>query len=89
MDPVRLTASVVFVVTAVVMGYGQSSPVNRPWPPGVQNVPNESPVLSPEEALRTFYMPPATGSRSSRASRSSRIPPPSTGTRLAASGSWR
>jgi mono/diheme cytochrome c family protein/glucose/arabinose dehydrogenase len=36
----------------------QSSPVNRPWPPGVQQVGNESPVLSPEEALKTFFMPP-------------------------------
>ena len=31
---------------------------NRPWPPGVQTVPDESPPLSPEEALKTFHMPP-------------------------------
>ena len=36
----------------------QSSPANRPWPPGVQKVSNESPVLPPAEALKTFYMPP-------------------------------
>ncbi len=36
----------------------QSSPANRPWPPGVQKVSNESPVLSPADALKTFYMPP-------------------------------
>ena len=36
----------------------QSSPANRPWPPGVQKVSNESPVLSPVDALKTFYMPP-------------------------------
>jgi mono/diheme cytochrome c family protein/glucose/arabinose dehydrogenase len=36
----------------------QSSPSNRPWPPGVQPVSNESPVLPPVEALKTFYMPP-------------------------------
>lgn len=42
-----------------VAGSGnQSSPVNRPWPPGVQKVSPESPPLSPEEALKTFYMPP-------------------------------
>ena len=36
----------------------QSSPANRPWPPGVQKVSNESPVLSPADALKTFFMPP-------------------------------
>lgn len=36
----------------------QSSPVNRPWPPDVQQVPNASPPLPPDEALNTFYMPP-------------------------------
>jgi mono/diheme cytochrome c family protein/glucose/arabinose dehydrogenase len=36
----------------------QSSPANRPWPPGVQKVPNESPVLSPADAVKTFFMPP-------------------------------
>ena len=44
---------------AVTSAYGsQSSPANRPWPPGVQKVSNESPPLSPEDALKTFYMPP-------------------------------
>jgi mono/diheme cytochrome c family protein/glucose/arabinose dehydrogenase len=36
----------------------QGSPVNRPWPPGVQKVPDDSPPLSPEAALKSFYMPP-------------------------------
>lgn len=36
----------------------QRSPANRPWPPGVQQVSAESPVLSPADALKTFYMPP-------------------------------
>jgi mono/diheme cytochrome c family protein/glucose/arabinose dehydrogenase len=45
--------------TAVVVGQGPlSSPVNRPWPPGVLEVPPESPALSPADALQTFYMPP-------------------------------
>ena len=39
------------------MGF-RSSPLNRPWPPGVQKVSDESPALSPAEALKTFYMPP-------------------------------
>jgi mono/diheme cytochrome c family protein/glucose/arabinose dehydrogenase len=49
----------ILTATVVVTGYGfQSSPVNRPWPPGVQKIGPESPALSPEEALKTFYMPP-------------------------------
>ena len=48
-----------FAITAAVTAYGyQSSPSNRRWPPGVQKVSNESPPLSPDEALKTFYMPP-------------------------------
>src|SRR5262249_54385525 len=43
---------------AVTVLSAQSSPVNRPWPPEVQNVSNESPPLSPADALKTFYMPP-------------------------------
>ncbi|MEX0685665.1 MAG: c-type cytochrome [Balneolales bacterium] len=30
----------------------------EPWPPGLQDVPDESPVLEPEEALGTFFLPP-------------------------------
>jgi mono/diheme cytochrome c family protein/glucose/arabinose dehydrogenase len=49
----------IFVVAAAVTGFGfQSSPSNRQWPPGVQKVPDESPALSPADALKTFYMPP-------------------------------
>ena len=49
----------VFVALATVTAFGyQSSPANRPWPPGVQKVPDESPALSPADALKTFYMPP-------------------------------
>ena len=50
---------VMFVAGALATGFGdQSSPPNRPWPPGVQSVSAESPALSPEESLKTFYMPP-------------------------------
>ena len=49
----------ILVATAGAAGYGsQSSPVDRPWPPGVQKVGPESPPLSPDAALKTFYMPP-------------------------------
>src|SRR5688500_19584948 len=36
----------------------QSSPPNRQWPPEVQKVPDQSPPLPAEEALKSFYMPP-------------------------------
>jgi mono/diheme cytochrome c family protein/glucose/arabinose dehydrogenase len=49
----------ILIATAVAAGSAyQSSPVNRPWPPGVQKIGPESPPLSPEEALKSFYMPP-------------------------------
>jgi mono/diheme cytochrome c family protein/glucose/arabinose dehydrogenase len=54
---VRIVALV--LVSMVVTGYGfQSSQADRPWPPGIQKVPDESPALSPAEALKTFYMAP-------------------------------
>jgi mono/diheme cytochrome c family protein/glucose/arabinose dehydrogenase len=59
MLPARLSACALLMVTIVVTGYGyQSLPSNRPWPPGVLRVSDESPPLSPQEALKTFYMPP-------------------------------
>ncbi len=59
MRPIRLRAAVVLVAATSVTGFGyQSSPSNRPFPPGIQKVSEESPALSPAEALKTFYMPP-------------------------------
>jgi mono/diheme cytochrome c family protein len=47
------------MAAAALTLYGaQSSQPGRPWPPGVQKMPPESPPLPPEEALKTFYMPP-------------------------------
>ena len=54
-----IRVAVVLAAVAVVTGYGsQSSPPGRPWPPGVQKVSAESPVLPPADALQTFHMPP-------------------------------
>jgi mono/diheme cytochrome c family protein len=55
-----ITAGMVLMgalATVTAIGY-QGSPSNRQWPPAVQTVSNESPVLAPAEALKTFYMPP-------------------------------
>ena len=55
----RLRTMAILLCLMVTTGLAfQSSPVNRPWPPGVQKVSNESPVLSPADAVKTFYMPP-------------------------------
>src|SRR5215210_3424269 len=62
MSLTRPRAIAVLVSVMAVTGDGfqssQSSPSNRPWPPGVQKVSNESPALPPAEALTTFFMPP-------------------------------
>src|SRR6476646_3268641 len=55
----RLLKVALFCCLMAVTGSAfQGSPANRPWPPGVQKVSDESPVLTPVEALKTFYMPP-------------------------------
>ena len=53
----RTIAILICLTVTSVLAF-QSSPANRPWPPGVQKVSDESPVLSPADALKTFYMPP-------------------------------
>ena len=56
---VRLRIAAILVSITVATGFAfQSSQPNRPWPPGVQQVSSESPVLSPADAVKTFYMPP-------------------------------
>ena len=55
----RLLSAAGLLVTAIVSASGfQSSILNRQWPPDVQKVGDESPVLSPEDELKTFFMPP-------------------------------
>ena len=56
MNPTRLLAAAVFVVIAVATGAGFQTP--RSWPPDVQPVSDDSPVLSPAEELKTIFMPP-------------------------------
>src|SRR5690348_10294723 len=55
----HVVAFIALIVSlAVTIGYGQSSPANRPFPAGLQPVGNASPPLPPAEAMKTFYMPP-------------------------------
>jgi putative membrane-bound dehydrogenase-like protein len=54
----RLLTAVALLAGSSAALSGQGSPANRPWPPGLQKVSSDSPALSPEEALKTFYMPP-------------------------------
>ena len=58
MPPAAFRVIAVAVLAAASASAFQSSPVNRPWPPDVEKVPDESPALSPQDALQTFYMPP-------------------------------
>ncbi len=51
----RIRVTLFFVAAAVAVGAAQ---INKSWPPGLQQVPEESPPISPEEALKKFYMPP-------------------------------
>lgn len=44
---------VLFAVVVVLAGCGQDS-----WPPSVQQMSESSPVLSPDQALETFQLPP-------------------------------
>ena len=53
----RIFRVLVCIVSAGAVA-GVAAQVNRSWPPGLQQVPEGSPPLSPEEALKTFHMPP-------------------------------
>src|SRR6478672_3303989 len=44
------------VSSAVLTGYAYQNA--KPWPPGLQQVSPDSPVLSPEDEMKTFFMPP-------------------------------
>src|SRR5829696_8487747 len=52
------SALLILVAASIAPLASQSSIANRPWPPGLQAVGDASPPLPPEEALKTFFMPP-------------------------------
>jgi mono/diheme cytochrome c family protein len=51
----NLVVSLLGATLAVSLTAAQAS---HPWPPPVQKVGDESPVLSPEDEMKTFFMPP-------------------------------
>src|SRR3954470_636852 len=46
----------ILMLMAVASGYAYENA--KPWPPGAQQVSDEFPVLSPEQEMKTFFMPP-------------------------------
>jgi mono/diheme cytochrome c family protein len=52
------SASVVIAIFVCLIATGLASQTANSWPPGMQKVSDESPVLSPEDEMKTFYMPP-------------------------------
>jgi glucose/arabinose dehydrogenase len=56
MTRLRLFATLLLIAGGAVAA--SSFQAGRPWPPPLQRVSDESPVLSPAEELKTIYMPP-------------------------------
>ena len=56
MNPTRVFPALVLATLATMTGVAVQTP--RPWPPDVQRVPDDSPVLTPAQELKTIYMPP-------------------------------
>jgi mono/diheme cytochrome c family protein/glucose/arabinose dehydrogenase len=55
----RLAVSVLLIsVTAISMSGSQTVRGSRQWPPGVQKVSADAPVLTPAEAMKTFFIAP-------------------------------
>ncbi len=57
-----LGATLLAVITLLAQTPAKKGPLssirNRPWPAPVQKVSDTQPVLSPADAMKTFYMPP-------------------------------
>src|ERR687892_661038 len=51
----RFPAVTVFCLAAAIGAYAAQT---GQWPPGLQTVQDESPVLSPEASMKTIVMPP-------------------------------
>ncbi len=49
---------IALAIAGLVVATGYAYQTGKPWPPGMQKVSDESPVLSPEDEMKTFFMPP-------------------------------
>src|SRR3954452_3367068 len=52
----RTRIAALLITASAVSAYGFQN--TKPWPPGLQPVSDDSPVLSPEAEMQTFFMPP-------------------------------
>jgi len=54
----RLRLMTLLVVGGAIAVLAAQQPADRSWTPGVQKASDASPVLSPEEEMKQFYLPP-------------------------------
>lgn len=54
----RLRLMALMVVAGAITGLAAQQPADRSWTPGIQKAPDASPVLSPEDEMKQFYLPP-------------------------------
>jgi glucose/arabinose dehydrogenase len=54
----RLRAIALFLFCGAMTALAAQQPSNRSWTPGVQKEPVESPLLSPADEMKHFYLPP-------------------------------
>jgi mono/diheme cytochrome c family protein len=54
----RLRLIVLIVVAGAIAALAAQQSADRSWTPGVQKAPDASPVLSPEDEMKQFYLPP-------------------------------
>ena len=54
----RLRLILLLIACGVMTVVAAQQPTDRSWTPGVQKAPDTSPVLSPEDEMKQFYLPP-------------------------------
>ena len=54
----RLRLMALMVVAGAITVLAAQQPADRSWTPGVQKAPDDSPILSPEDEMKQFYLPP-------------------------------
>src|SRR6185503_17238612 len=54
----RLRLMALVLAGGAITVLAAQQPTDRSWTPGVQKAPEASPVLSPDEAMKQFYLPP-------------------------------